>query len=75
MRSALREADARRLERAAHSLKSSCGNLGGERAARVCQEIENAGRNGDLAGAEALIASLEREATELQKALATHLPD
>lgn len=73
MRSAVREGDPKRLERAAHSLKSSCGNLGGERAARVCQHIESRGKSGDLAGAEALVASLEREAAELHRALAGHL--
>jgi HPt (histidine-containing phosphotransfer) domain-containing protein len=46
MRAGLVASDRRATEHAAHSLKSSCAMLGGERAARLCQEIETRSRRG-----------------------------
>jgi CheY-like chemotaxis protein/HPt (histidine-containing phosphotransfer) domain-containing protein len=46
--------DANALATAAHELKSSSANLGGERLARACKECEVAARKQDLAGAKAL---------------------
>jgi CheY-like chemotaxis protein len=73
MRAAIRSGDAGGLEQAAHRLKSTYADLGGERAARLCQEIENHGRRGDLAGAGALLTALEKEAGALERALAAHI--
>ena len=62
---ALREAeereDAKSVERTAHTLKGSSGNLGAVRMAAVCAELEGIGRSGDLAPAPALISGLEEE--------------
>jgi HPt (histidine-containing phosphotransfer) domain-containing protein len=46
--------DADTLATAAHELKSSSANLGGERLARVCKECEVAARKQDLPAAKAL---------------------
>ncbi|MBC7983744.1 MAG: response regulator, partial [Candidatus Obscuribacterales bacterium] len=43
--------DAARLATAAHELKSSSANLGGERLSRVCKECELAARKNELASA------------------------
>lgn len=50
------------VQHAAHSLKSSCATLGGERAARLCREIESCSRcGGDLATLGLLLTALEVE--------------
>jgi two-component system sensor histidine kinase/response regulator len=55
---ALREAteggDAPSVERVAHTLEGSCGNMGATRMAAICAELEEAGRSGDLAPAPAM---------------------
>jgi two-component system sensor histidine kinase/response regulator len=44
--------DTARLANAAHELKSSSANLGGERVARICKECEAAARKNDMAAAQ-----------------------
>ncbi|MCL4811959.1 MAG: response regulator, partial [Vicinamibacteraceae bacterium] len=50
MRRALDHADARKVERVAHSLKSSCGNLGLVGLAGVCRVLEQRAAAGELDG-------------------------
>ncbi len=61
--SALREAveagDAQSVERIAHTLKSSCGNMGAVRMAALCTELEGIGRSKDLAAVPVRISRLE----------------
>jgi HPt (histidine-containing phosphotransfer) domain-containing protein len=52
------------LARAAHSMKSSCGNLGAMSLAHLCQAIEAGGRQGDL---EAVRSLVQRSSEEYQK--------
>jgi PAS domain S-box-containing protein len=55
----------------AHSLKSTCHNVGAARAARVCGELEAlAEKEPALTGSELLLARLEREIREAGEALA-----
>jgi two-component system, sensor histidine kinase and response regulator len=75
---ALREAeerdDAQSVERIAHTLNGSCGNLGAVRMAAVCAELEEIGRSGDLATAPALISGLEAELGRVRAVLERELP-
>jgi len=56
---AARAGDARSVERIAHSLKDSCGNMGAARLGAVCAELGELGRSGDLSEAPARISRLE----------------
>jgi signal transduction histidine kinase/CheY-like chemotaxis protein len=62
---ALRESaeagDAHSVERIAHTLKGSCGNLGAVRMAAICNELEEIGRSENLAAAPARISRLNEE--------------
>jgi len=70
---ALHSGDAVKLERAAHTLKSSVGSLCAGPAAELAQHLENAGRNGDFTSAAAdlqlLTASIQRLVPALQSFL------
>ncbi|HET9229047.1 MAG TPA: ATP-binding protein [Thermoanaerobaculia bacterium] len=61
LREALGQSDARELAFVAHSLKGSCGQVGALRLAALSAELENAGRQGSLETAPALLARLDRE--------------
>ncbi|HKX46101.1 MAG TPA: Hpt domain-containing protein, partial [Planctomycetota bacterium] len=65
LRRALDAGDAERLERVAHSLKSSSGNLGARQLAECCVAIERLGRVGDVEAARSLV---ERTAVEYERA-------
>jgi PAS domain S-box-containing protein len=66
---AIRKNDADALERAAHSLKGSVGNLGAKRAYGAAYRLEFIGKEGRLAEAKGALAELERELGELEIAL------
>jgi HPt (histidine-containing phosphotransfer) domain-containing protein len=57
------------VERAAHTLKGSSGNMGAARMAAVCAELEEAGASGDLGRALGLLARLEEELGRVRPAL------
>jgi two-component system, sensor histidine kinase and response regulator len=65
--------DAPSVERVAHTLKGSCGNIGATRMATICAELEEAGRSGDLACAPALAARLKAELGRVRVALEEEL--
>lgn len=69
MRGGLRAGDTRSTEHAAHSLKSSCAMLGGERTARLCQEIETRSRRGLITELGPLVESLALEMPQFITAL------
>jgi CheY-like chemotaxis protein/HPt (histidine-containing phosphotransfer) domain-containing protein len=69
MREACTAGDARALEAAAHSLKSSCGNMGAMSLATVCRQLEQAGRENQLESVPGLIARTESEYERVQSAL------
>ena len=68
------EDDARAVERIAHSLKGSSGNMGAMRVAAVYSEIEKVGGSGDLTRAPELIERLEEAFDRTRRALNAELP-
>lgn len=76
IRTAVEKRDALRLQRAAHSLKSSSANLGAQKLSELCKELENMGRLAKLEGAALKLDVLEfefdavRNALELQRVAA-----
>ena len=53
--------DAHGLERAAHTLKGSSGNLGAKALSALCAELQAAGRSADWARAAELVPKVEAE--------------
>jgi signal transduction histidine kinase/DNA-binding response OmpR family regulator len=68
-RQALAENDIKLLERGAHSFKSTCANLGGERIADACQKLELLASRGQSAGADEHISIIQREMNPFLTAL------
>jgi CheY-like chemotaxis protein/HPt (histidine-containing phosphotransfer) domain-containing protein len=66
MKVAVDAGDAEALRKAAHSMKSSSANVGAERLANLCKELETIGRSGTVEGAPVL---LERATGEVAGAL------
>jgi two-component system sensor histidine kinase/response regulator len=63
------EKDATLLERVAHSLKGSAGNLGARRLAGFCADIEKLAKTGNLDSAAKLVEQLGAEYQRVQAAL------
>jgi signal transduction histidine kinase/CheY-like chemotaxis protein/HPt (histidine-containing phosphotransfer) domain-containing protein len=61
LREATEKDDAQSVERTAHTLKGSCGNMGAVRMEALCSELENIGHSGNLVAAPARISRLEEE--------------
>ncbi len=74
LRDALDRTDAEEVERVAHMLKSSCGNVGATPLASTCFELEQLGRARRLSGATDLLASALREFEEVCLALTSEKP-
>jgi len=68
---AVEELDAVALERTAHTLKSSCGNIGASALSRTCFKLEQLGRSGHLEGASEILESALSEFEEVCMALET----
>jgi len=66
---ALKERDARTLERLAHTLKGSSGNLGAEALSRLCNDLQNSARGQDWGASEALIPRAVAAYAEVEKEL------
>ncbi|RYZ95757.1 MAG: Hpt domain-containing protein [Proteobacteria bacterium] len=62
-------ADAPAVSSAAHSLKSSFANLGATDLSRVCMEIEQGARRGDLGGAAERLGELKAGFPAVEQAL------
>lgn len=71
MQAALDSGDVKTLESAAHTLKSSCANIGARRMSLICFELEKLGRAGTLEGAEPLVASTGAAYTQVREVLAS----
>jgi CheY-like chemotaxis protein len=69
MREALAAKNAPQLAMAAHTLKGSCGSLGATTLREVCAVLERNARDGQLEGADELIATAETELQRLSEAL------
>ncbi len=63
------EGDSERIESLAHSLKSSCANLGATRLSEICRELESKGREGELGEAEELIVLSQEEYQRVSESL------
>jgi HPt (histidine-containing phosphotransfer) domain-containing protein len=74
LRVAWQAGNAEELQRAAHSLKGSAGNIGARDLLGVCSRLDEQGRAGDLTGARDLVESVEAEytrvAAEIQRLIA-----
>jgi HPt (histidine-containing phosphotransfer) domain-containing protein len=66
--------DAERVRKGAHALKSSSGNVGAERLAVICKEIEFAARKDALAAIEGHVAMLADEHSMVIKRLHEYQP-
>ena len=73
IREAVEVSDAKALEAAAHSLKSSCGNLGAIKLADLCRDLERLGREGQLEGASSLSKQSTDEFARVHDALRAEL--
>jgi len=69
MQEALKESNAREIERIAHGLKGELGYLGVEKVSVTAGELEQAAHNGDLDLAGQLFASFEPAISSLVEAL------
>jgi CheY-like chemotaxis protein/HPt (histidine-containing phosphotransfer) domain-containing protein len=69
LREAVEESDARSVERVAHTLGGSSGNMGATRMAVICAELQNVGTSGDLGHAAELLYRLEEEFGRVHQAL------
>jgi HPt (histidine-containing phosphotransfer) domain-containing protein len=61
LKAAWRDGDAVALQRAAHSLKGSSGNIGARHMFDICKQLDERARAGDFNGARHLLDSLEDE--------------
>ena len=73
IQAALDVSDARRLERAAHSLKGSVANFGAQGATEAAYRLETLGRRGDFRDSGAALDRLLFEFRQLEPALLTLL--
>jgi len=69
LRQAIEGDDASGVQRVAHTLKGSCGNMGAVRMATICAELEDVGRSGELERAPMLAERLEAEFGRVRPAL------
>ena len=61
LRTFLASGNIQEVQRAAHSLKGSAGNIGAHRLHEVCQQVDDKSRSGDLSGLAALVDTLAEE--------------
>lgn len=69
LRDGLDAGEAREVQRAAHSLKSTAGNLGGRAVQAAAQEIETVAADGVLETVPELLAELKARFNELRERL------
>jgi PAS domain S-box-containing protein len=69
VRHAAEQRNASDLERAAHALKGSVGDISAPQAYAAARTLEEAGRSGDLQGVDAAVEKLEVELLELAREL------
>lgn len=66
---AIAAGDAAEVAKNAHSLKGTGANFGADRFRSLAQEIETAGKDGDIAGVPALLEDLRTEFVRVKQAL------
>jgi CheY-like chemotaxis protein len=72
---ALAIGDAGAVRRTAHTIKGSLRTFEAEEAATLAEQIENAGRSGDLAGLPAVVPQLKTELSSVLRELAGFIPN
>jgi HPt (histidine-containing phosphotransfer) domain-containing protein len=70
LRQAWQAGNAGEVQRAAHSLKGSAGNIGATGLLAVCRALDERGKSGDLTQMDALLASLDTEYARVAAAIA-----
>ena len=75
LREAVEAGDAAGVERVAHTLKGSSGNMGAVRMSGICAELQDVGASGDLTRAPDLLAGLEEQYGRVRPALETEMED
>ena len=73
LKAAWREGNAAEVQRAAHSLKGSSGNIGADALFDVCRQIDERAKGGDLR-LEELITALDFEYAEVEAEIQRLLP-
>ena len=73
LRQAISRGELSEMQKAAHSLKSSSGNLGATKLATLCTELESMGREGTREGSHSLLPVLEVEYKRVCEALAKEM--
>jgi CheY-like chemotaxis protein len=69
LRGAVEGGNAGSVERVAHTLKGSCGNMGATRMSTLSTELQDLGHSGELERASVLVESLEAEFGRVRSAL------
>jgi len=69
LRKAMDARDDASLERVAHTMKGSCGNLGARDLSKVCSDLQGVARSGDWSKNEALVARIEADAVGVEAEL------
>jgi HPt (histidine-containing phosphotransfer) domain-containing protein len=69
LKEAIEKYDATSVERVAHLLKGSSGNMGATRMAELCGQLQDSGTLDDLGAAPALLEQLEVEFEHVRSAL------
>jgi HPt (histidine-containing phosphotransfer) domain-containing protein len=69
LRKAYQERDAAVLERVAHTMKGSCGNLGANELSKICAELQGVARAADWERAGAMVRQIERDSIPVETEL------
>ena len=69
LRQVVESGDAPSVERIAHTLKGSCGNMGATRMASLCAKLQDAGASEDLSSSSELLKRLEAEFERVRSVL------
>jgi len=75
LRAAIETGDAESVERTAHSLKGSSGNMGALKMSEICKELENAGTSEDLSGSSEMLEQLVEEFERVREALGNEVKE
>jgi CheY-like chemotaxis protein/HPt (histidine-containing phosphotransfer) domain-containing protein len=75
MQAAARAGDAEALRKAAHGMKSSSANVGAERLAVLCKELEAIGRRGTVDGAQHMLEDAAKELNRVVAALGAQVAE
>jgi HPt (histidine-containing phosphotransfer) domain-containing protein len=65
--------DATAVTEVAHNLRGSSGNLGAQRMAELCRQVERAAQRSDVSGAAPLVPRLQTEFARVRAALSAQL--